>query len=40
VLKVVGKRRSYIRLEEAATGKYKGGREGVEDSIETSPRLI
>ena len=40
VLEVVGKRRSYTRLEEAATGKYKGGRGGVEDSIETSPTSI
>ena len=40
MLKVIGKRGSYIRLEEAATGKYKGGRGGVEDSIETSPTSI
>ena len=40
VLEVVGKRRSYTRLEEAATGEYKGGRGGVEDSIKMSPISI
>ena len=40
MLEVVGKRRSYIRLEEAATSECKGGRGGVEDSIEMSPTSI
>ena len=40
VLKVIGKKRSYTRLEETATGKYKGGRGGVEDFIKISPILI
>ena len=40
MLKVIGKRRSYTRLEEAATSEYKGGRGGVKDSIKMSPTSI